>query len=44
MCKLSNGATQGIIVAVLSGNGVSIRSIASKYNVDASTLLKWIKK
>ena len=44
MSKLSNGAKQGIIEEVLSGNGVSIRSIARKYNIGASTLHKWIKK
>ena len=44
MSKLSNGAKQGIIEDVLSGNGVSIRSIARKYNIGASTLHKWIKK
>ena len=44
MSKLSNGAKQGIIEEVLSGNGVSIRSIAKKYNIGVSTLHKWIKK
>ena len=44
MSKLSNGAKQGIIEEALSGNGVSIRSIARKYNIGASTLHKWIKK
>jgi len=39
MSKLSNGAKQGIIEEVLSGNGVSIRSIAKKYNIGVSTLL-----
>ena len=38
MSKLSNGAKQGIIEEVLSGNGVSIRSIAKKYNIGVSTL------
>jgi len=44
MSKLSNGAKQGIIEEALSGNGVSIRSIAKKYNIGVSTLHKWIKK
>ncbi|NDH08507.1 MAG: hypothetical protein EBY16_02595 [Gammaproteobacteria bacterium] len=44
MNKLSNGAKLGIIEEVLSGNGVSIRSIARKYNIGVSTLHKWLKK